>query len=199
MIRRISALTRRSFLRYATALGGAACLSRVLPSYAAPYLIPVDGRRTARRTIDLRIAEETITVGDRTTRATAINGTVPGPLLRFREGETVSLRVLNELNDETSIHWHGILLPFDMDGVPQVSFAGIQPGEMFHYSYRVQQSGTYWYHSHSGFQEQTGTYGPINLGDWLCDGGGRSCEAEQSPESDRTIATTCLEPHLTLN
>lgn len=93
--------------------------------------------------------------------ATAVNGSVPGPVLRWREGETVTLHVHNALPVPTSIHWHGILLPADMDGVPGISFPGIAPGETFSYRFNVKQSGTYWYHSHSGFQEQTGLYGPL--------------------------------------
>jgi CopA family copper-resistance protein len=94
-------------------------------------------------------------------RATAVNGQVPGPLLRWREGDTVSLRVTNHLPVSSSIHWHGMLVPTDMDGVPSLSFAGIAPGQSYLYRFRVMQSGTYWYHSHSGFQEQTGLHGPI--------------------------------------
>ena len=90
-----------------------------------------------------------------------VDGSVPGPLLRFREGEAVTLRVRNELDEPTSIHWHGILLPFEMDGVPGVTFPGIPPGETFTYRYPVVQSGTYWYHSHTGLQEQLGHYGPL--------------------------------------
>ncbi len=93
--------------------------------------------------------------------ATAINGTVPGPVLRWREGDTVTLRVTNKLPETSSIHWHGILLPFEMDGVPGLSYEGIAPGETFTYRFQVKQNGTYWYHSHSRFQEQTGVYGPI--------------------------------------
>ncbi len=93
--------------------------------------------------------------------ATAVNGQVPAPLLRWRQGDTVTLRVTNRLYVPTSIHWHGIILPADMDGVPGLSFAGIKPGETFTYRFKVNQYGTYWYHSHSGFQEQTGLYGPI--------------------------------------
>ena len=93
--------------------------------------------------------------------ATAINGTVPGPQLRWREGDTVTLRVTNRLPVSTSIHWHGILLPADMDGVPGLSFDGIAPGQTFVYRFPVRQYGTYWYHSHSGFQEQTGVYGSL--------------------------------------
>jgi CopA family copper-resistance protein len=93
--------------------------------------------------------------------ATAVNGQVPGPTLRWREGDSVTLRVTNRLRVRSSIHWHGILLPAEMDGVPGLSFAGIAPGESFEYRFTVRQSGTYWYHSHSRFQEQTGLYGPI--------------------------------------
>ena len=93
--------------------------------------------------------------------ATAVNGQVPGPLLRFRQGDTVTIRVTNRLRVPTSIHWHGFILPADMDGVPGVSFAGIAPGTTFTYRFAVNQSGSYWYHSHSRFQEQTGVYGSI--------------------------------------
>ena len=95
--------------------------------------------------------------------ATAINGSVPAPTLRFREGETVTLDVINHLAEDTSIHWHGLILPSSQDGVPHISegFTGIRPGEQFRYQFPVVQHGTYWYHSHSGFQEQTGAYGAI--------------------------------------
>jgi CopA family copper-resistance protein len=93
--------------------------------------------------------------------ATAVNGRLPAPLLRWREGDTITLRVSNRLPNPSSIHWHGIILPADMDGVPGLSFDGIGPGETYVYRFKVNQSGTYWYHSHSRFQEQTGLYGPI--------------------------------------
>jgi CopA family copper-resistance protein len=93
--------------------------------------------------------------------ATTINGSLPAPTLRWREGDTVTIRVTNQLAEPTSIHWHGIILPYQMDGVPGISFAGIAPGETFTYRFKVQQAGSYWYHSHSGFQEQTGMYGAI--------------------------------------
>ncbi|CAB3679584.1 Copper resistance protein A [Achromobacter denitrificans] len=92
---------------------------------------------------------------------TTVNGQLPAPLLRWREGDTVTLRVTNRLREQTSIHWHGILLPTEMDGVPGLSFPGIDPGQTYTYRFDVRQSGTYWYHSHSGFQEQTGLYGAI--------------------------------------
>ena len=93
--------------------------------------------------------------------ATAINGSVPAPVLRFREGSNITLKVTNMMAVDTSIHWHGLILPYKMDGVPGISFNGIKPGESFTYQFPAIQSGTYWYHSHSGYQEQTGAYGAI--------------------------------------
>jgi CopA family copper-resistance protein len=93
--------------------------------------------------------------------ATTVNGRLPAPLLRWREGDVITLRVSNRLPEPTSIHWHGMIVPADMDGVPGLSFNGIRPGETYVYRFKVNQSGTYWYHSHSRFQEQTGLYGPI--------------------------------------
>src|SRR5690606_32000192 len=90
-----------------------------------------------------------------------VNGSIPAPTLRWREGDTVTIRVTNRLREHTSLHWHGIILPFEMDGVPGISFPGIAPGETFTYRFKVTQSGTYWYHSHSGMQEQTGVYGAL--------------------------------------
>jgi CopA family copper-resistance protein len=94
-------------------------------------------------------------------RAVAVNGQVPAPLLRMRQGDNVTIRVTNNLRERTSIHWHGFIVPADMDGVPGLSFDGIAPGTTFTYRFKVNQSGTYWYHSHSRFQEQVGMYGPI--------------------------------------
>ena len=93
--------------------------------------------------------------------ATLVNGSLPGPVLRWREGDTVTMRVTNRLATPTSIHWHGMLVPTGMDGVPGVSFPGIAPGETFTYRFTVRQSGTFWYHSHTGFQEQSGLYGAL--------------------------------------
>ena len=89
------------------------------------------------------------------------NGASPGPVLRFKEGEEVVIRVTNNLDEMTSIHWHGLVLPFQMDGVPGISYPGIAPGETFVYRFPIKQSGTYWFHSHSGFQEPDGAYGAI--------------------------------------
>ena len=90
-----------------------------------------------------------------------MNGTIPAPLLRWREGDAITLRVTNRLRERSSIHWHGMIVPADMDGVPGLSFDGIAPGETYTYRFKVNQHGTYWYHSHFRFQEQTGLYGPI--------------------------------------
>jgi len=111
--------------------------------------------------IQLTVAETPVNFTGEMRLATTINGSLPAPTLRLREGDMVTIRVNNRLPVATSIHWHGILLPFQMDGVPGISFAGIAPGETFTYRFRLQQSGTYWYHSHSGHQEQTGMYGAI--------------------------------------
>ncbi len=110
---------------------------------------------------DLTIAETAVNFTGRPRLATTINGSIPGPTLRLREGDTVTIRVHNRLAVDTSIHWHGILLPYQMDGVPGISFPGIRPGETFTYRFKVAQTGTYWYHSHSGMQEQLGMYGAI--------------------------------------
>ena len=110
---------------------------------------------------DLTIDSLSVNFSGRERTAMAINGSIPGPLLRWREGDTVTLRVRNRLPQDTSIHWHGILLPANMDGVPGFSFAGIAPGGLYEYRFEVKQSGTYWYHSHSAFQEQLGVYGPL--------------------------------------
>lgn len=110
---------------------------------------------------DLNIGYQPVNFTGKNRMATAINGSVPSPVLRWREGDRVTLRVKNNLAEDSSIHWHGIILPTDMDGVPGLSFNGIKPGETFEYQFDINQSGTYWYHSHSGFQEPTGMYGAI--------------------------------------
>ena len=114
------------------------------------------------RVIDLAVGQGAIEVAGRSGHAFAVNGSVPGPLVRLKEGEAATLRVANHLAQDTSIHWHGLLLPFQFDGVPGVSFPGIKPGETFVYELpALRQSGTYWWHSHSDLQEQAGHYGPI--------------------------------------
>src|SRR5690554_6422432 len=113
------------------------------------------------KVFDLTIDYKDVNFTGKKARATVVNQLLPAPLLRWQEGDTVTLRVKNNLDVVSSIHWHGIILPTEMDGVPGFSFDGIMPGETFEYQFTLQQSGTYWYHSHSGFQEQTGVYGPI--------------------------------------
>jgi CopA family copper-resistance protein len=159
------AFTRRSFLRVGATVGALAGLDALIPAYAragsgTPSRRPevIDGSVAP---VDLSIGEVSVQIGDRTARATTINGTLPGPILRFREGDEAVIRVTNTLDEDTSIHWHGILLPNAMDGVPGVNFPGIRPGETFEYRYPFLQHGTYWYHSHSGMQEQLGHYGAL--------------------------------------
>jgi len=134
-----------------------------LPLWARSDNWGLQGLPGAQSRYDLNIGYYPITIDGREAISTGINGTVPGPLVRLREGDEVELNVTNALMDteHSSIHWHGILVPFPMDGVPGVNFAGIPPGETYSYRYKVIQAGTYWYHSHSRFQEQTGTYGPL--------------------------------------
>jgi len=152
--------SRRRFVQ-GLALGGTAAL---LGGFAKPVWALAGGnqpRVLSGTTFDLEVAEMPVNYTGHARIATTVNGQLPGPLLRWREGTTVTLRVTNRMCVPTSIHWHGILLPFDMDGVPGISFPGIAPGETFTYRIPVRQSGTYWYHAHSGFQEQTGLYGAL--------------------------------------
>lgn len=121
---------------------------------------PLDPR-TGAHEFDLTVAETPISIDGQQGNAITLNEGIPGPIMRFKEGETVTIRVHNRLAEDTSIHWHGILLPFRMDGVPGVAFPGIRAGDTFTYHYSVKQSGTYWYHSHSKLQEQLGHYGPL--------------------------------------
>lgn len=113
------------------------------------------------RSFNLDIGYKEVNFTGRNRLATTVNGSVPAPILRWREGDEVTLRVTNNLAHDSSIHWHGLILPAGMDGVPGISFGGIRPGDSFTYQFHVRQSGTYWYHSHSEFQEQTGMYGAI--------------------------------------
>ena len=151
-------LTRRRLLRAATATGALTLAPWPLRSVpAAPGRAPV----LSGTEFQLEIGPAPINITGRSRTATAVNGSVPAPILRWREGDTVTLAVTNRLAEPSSIHWHGVRAPSPMDGVPGLSFHGIAPGETFVYRFPVRQSGTYWYHSHSAFQEQTGVYGPI--------------------------------------
>ena len=156
-------LGRRDVLRGAIAAGGTAALAPWFPSWAQPVsegivaLLPtVMGPDVA-----LTIARQTMRIDGKPFRSIGLNGTVPGPLIRLRQGQRARLSVTNALDEESSVHWHGLLVPFQYDGVPGVSFPGIGPHSHFLYEFPVNQAGTYWYHSHSGLQEQEGLYGPI--------------------------------------
>ena len=153
-----STVSRRQLLKSA---GMLAALEKLGPAYAGTNTAAGLPAELSGNTIDLTIAETPFRVDDKAGRAVTINGTVPGPLIRLQEGEEVTLRVTNQLKETSSIHWHGLLVPPEMDGVPGVSFAGIQPGTTFTYRFPLKQSGTYWLHSHSGTQEQDGVYAPM--------------------------------------
>jgi CopA family copper-resistance protein len=156
--------TRRTLLRQATAVGGLAAAASLLPAWARSQTPGLSPRPSALEGEDIRltIGHAPFKVDGKAGHAIAINGTVPGPLIRLKEGQKVRLSVTNNLPDEdTSIHWHGLLVPFQMDGVPGVSFPGIKPGRTFTYEFPIRHAGTYWYHSHSGLQELVGHYAPI--------------------------------------
>ncbi|MDB5684772.1 MAG: copper resistance system multicopper oxidase [Sphingomonas bacterium] len=158
-----SQLNRRALLRGATLAGSGLAMAGWMPAWAQPVsrgivrpLATVSGAE-----IDLTIAEQMAMIDGRHSHAIGINGTIPGPLIRLREGQDVVLRVRNALDEESSIHWHGLLVPAQFDGVPGISFPGIPARSTFEYRFPIVQAGTYWYHSHSGLQEQMGLYGPI--------------------------------------
>src|SRR5690606_135338 len=158
-----TSLDRRALLRGAALGGGVLGLQGLLPAWAqtgSPGL-RADLPTLTGPNIDLRVGRSDFTVGGRTGHAVTVNGLLPAPLLRMREGQNIRLAVHNQLDEDTSIHWHGLLLPFQMDGVPGISFPGIKPRETFVYEFPIRQSGTFWYHSHSGLQEAIGHYGPI--------------------------------------
>jgi len=154
--------SRRHILGHSALAGAAAALP--MPLWAmgqmgAAVRKGMDELSGAR--VDLHIADGRFATGGRSGHAIAVNGTVPGPLIRLKEGEQTLLSVHNMLDEDSSIHWHGLLLPFQFDGVPGISFPGIKPGARFDVPLTPRQSGTYWWHSHSGLQEQAGHYGPI--------------------------------------
>ncbi|HAQ36818.1 MAG: copper-binding protein [Maricaulis sp.] len=155
--------SRRTFLQATASTGGALAASSLIPAWAqsGPAANLAGLRPLSGTEFDLTIGRSQLAIDGRVGPAITVNGQVPAPLLRWREGEDITLRVHNTLDTDTSIHWHGILLPNEMDGVPGVTFPGIRPGQTFTYRFPVTQAGTYWYHSHSGLQEQMGHYGPI--------------------------------------
>jgi CopA family copper-resistance protein len=159
-------LSRRRFVQ-GLAAGGAVASSGLWPRAVWPLETPGEQRALTGTSFDLAIGETAVNFTGRTRPAITINNSLPAPILRWRQGTTVELRVTNAIASssahahEASIHWHGILLPANMDGVPGLSFAGIGHGETFRYRFEVRQSGTYWYHSHSSLQEQAGVYGAL--------------------------------------
>ena len=154
-------LPRRRFVK-GIAMGGAllglgGIPEQLLAAVASPSAQPM----LRGKHFKLAIGPQPVNFTGKNRIATAVNGSVPGPILRWKEGDKITLDVTNNLAESSSIHWHGIILPTEMDGVPDISFNGIAPGQTFRYQFQVKQSGTFWYHSHSGFQEQTGHYGSI--------------------------------------
>lgn len=159
-------LNRRSILRGAAFAGGAVALGELFPAWAksgSHGLHAVAGQPGTLNgpNIELSVGQSAFKLGKKTGHAYTVNGTLPAPLIRLREGENIKLVVRNTLDEDTSVHWHGMLLPFQMDGVPGVSFPGIGPGESFTYEFPMKQHGTYWYHSHSHMQEAMGMYGAL--------------------------------------
>ena len=183
-------LSRRNLIRSTAALAAASALP--MPAWARGASLTHARKgfgEVSGEDIELAIGNHHFTTGSRLGHAFAVNGTVPGPLVRLREGQTARLHVTNNLDEDSSIHWHGLLLPFQFDGVPGVSFPGIKPGERFTYEFPIRQNGTYWWHSHSGLQEQAGHYGPIIIE-----------SAEPDPRYDRDYVVllsefTPMHPH----
>jgi CopA family copper-resistance protein len=155
-------LSRRRLLQMAATSTAMASFGGLMPAWAQTGR---DGNlgipALTGSQFDLAIHKFPVQINGRNGSALGINGTLPGPLVRFREGDDITINVTNRLDEDTSIHWHGLLVPFYMDGVPGIAFPGIKPGETFTYKWNLNHSGTYWYHSHSGLQEQLGHYGPL--------------------------------------
>ncbi len=155
--------SRRQFIARSAFVSGALALNSTLPAWARSGSASSNAGITelSGTEFNLTITQASSSIDGQLSRSILVNGHLPAPLLRWREGDDITLNVTNHLAVDTSIHWHGILLPFQMDGVPGVTFPGIKPGETFTYKFPLLQAGTYWYHSHSGLQEQLGHYGPI--------------------------------------
>ena len=186
----MSTLSRRHLIKSTAALAAASALP--MPAWAKGQSLSHAKKgfgEVSGEDIELAIGNHHFATGNRSGHAVAVNGTIPGPLVRLREGQQARLHVTNTLAEDSSIHWHGLLVPFQFDGVPGVSFPGIRPGERFTYDFPIRQSGTYWWHSHSGLQEQAGHYGPIIVE-----------SAEPDPRYDRDYVVllsefTPLHPH----
>ena len=159
----ISPIDRRGLLKGVAITGGGLALPSLFPAWAEAGTagLASSGSTISGEIIALSVGHAPFSVGGKASHAFTINGTVPGPIIRLKEGQKVRIAVTNTLDEDTSIHWHGLLLPFQMDGVPGISFPGIKPGETFSYEFEVRQAGTYWYHSHSNMQETMGQYGAI--------------------------------------
>ena len=155
-----SRLDRRRFVQGIAAMGGAVGLGS---SFGRAWAVGGELPALTGQQIGLTIGPMPVNITGRPVTATLVNDLLPGPVLRLREGSNVTINVTNKLTESTSIHWHGLRLPNAMDGVPGLTFAGIKPGETFSYRFPIVQGGTYWYHSHSGMQEQTGLIGPLIL------------------------------------
>jgi CopA family copper-resistance protein len=154
---------RRALIRSAAGLAGLSALTGLFPGWATTGTAgaAVGAHMLAGEHIRLAIGHSMIRTGGRQGHAITANGTMPGPLIRLKEGQDVRLSVTNTLDEDTSIHWHGLIVPFQFDGVPGISFPGIKPGQTFDYQFPIRQAGTYWYHSHSNMQEAMGLFGPI--------------------------------------
>ncbi len=151
--------TRRNFLQFTGGIASTLLLNQILPAQAKNQLL--NKNYLEGDVIDLKVEKMKIMIDDRQGKAIVLNESLPAPTLRFQQGQTAIINVTNNLQEDTSIHWHGLILPSNMDGVPGVSFRGIKPGETFTYKFDLNQSGTYWYHSHSNMQEPLGMYGAI--------------------------------------
>ena len=156
-----SPIDRRMLLRGSALTIGGLALPSLFPAWAHSDTVGASTEALSGSDIALEIDHSEFRLGSRTGHAVTVSGTLPAPLIRLKQGQTVRLSVINRLMEETSIHWHGVLVPFQFDGVPGIAFPGIKAGEAFVYEFPVVQSGTYWYHSHSSMQEALGLYGPI--------------------------------------
>ena len=138
-------------------------LDSLIPAYAKQVSAADKSKSRGKYSdlIDLQIQKTKLPIAGKNASTLTVNGSIPGSLVRLKEGQTATINVTNNLDEDTSLHWHGLIVPREMDGVPGISYAGIKPGETFTYRFPVKQSGTYWYHSHSGLQEQSGHYGPL--------------------------------------
>lgn len=152
-------ISRRKFLKGVVASSLLSTLPLALN--ASEHTVRKPTRTLKGKVFNLIIDKTLVNITGKNIFATTVNGMLPGPTLFWREGDEITINVTNNLEVDSSIHWHGIILPFQMDGVPTISYPGIKPKQTFTYKFKVAQSGTYWYHSHSGFQEQTGLYGAI--------------------------------------